>query len=48
MPDLLKRAILLLVAHWYEFRATSDRPSSRFPIPPAYDRLIAAYRARRL
>ena len=48
VPDLLKRAILLLVAHWYEFRAgfgPGDQPVS---FPAGYDRLIAGYRARRL
>ena len=30
VPDLLKRAILLLVGHWYEFRAHFGRLTSRF------------------
>jgi uncharacterized phiE125 gp8 family phage protein len=48
VPDLLKRAILLLVAHWYEFRAgfgPSDQPVS---YPVGYERLISGYRAGRL
>jgi uncharacterized phiE125 gp8 family phage protein len=48
VPDLLKRAMLLLVAHWYEFRAgfgPSDQPVA---YPPGYERLIATYRAARL
>lgn len=48
VPDLLKRAMLLLVAHWYEFRAgfgPSDQPVS---YPAGYERLIAGYRAGRL
>jgi uncharacterized phiE125 gp8 family phage protein len=48
VPDLLRRAILLLVAHWYEFRAgfgPSDQPVS---YPAGYGRLIAFYRAGRL
>lgn len=48
VPDLLKRAILVLVTHWYEFRAvyrTEDQPVS---IPPGFDRLIAGYRTGRL
>jgi uncharacterized phiE125 gp8 family phage protein len=48
VPDLLKRAILLLVAHWYEFRVgfgPADQPVS---YPAGYDRLIAGYRAGRL
>jgi uncharacterized phiE125 gp8 family phage protein len=48
VPDLLKRAILLLVAHWYEFRAgfgPSDQPVS---YPVGYERLISSCRAGRL
>jgi uncharacterized phiE125 gp8 family phage protein len=48
VPDLLKRAILLLVAHWYEFRTgfgPADQPVS---YPAGYDRLVAGYRAGRL
>lgn len=48
VPDVLKRAMLLLVAHWYEFRTgfgPADQPVS---YPAAYDRLIAGYRNMRL
>ena len=48
VPDLLCRAIVLLVAHWYEFRAgygPADQPVS---YPAGYERLIAGYRAGRL
>ncbi|OQM75212.1 head-tail connector protein [Manganibacter manganicus] len=48
VPDLLKRAILLLAAHWYEFRAgfgPSDQPVA---YPAGYERMIAGYRAGRL
>ena len=48
VPDLLKRAILLLVAHWYEFRSgfgPADQPVS---YPDGYERMIAFYRAGRL
>jgi uncharacterized phiE125 gp8 family phage protein len=48
VPERLKRAILVLVAHWYEFRAdfgVGDQPVS---IPPEFDRLIASYKRRRL
>ncbi len=43
-PEPLKRAMLMLVAHWYEFRGAfrpADQPVS---IPPGFDRLIAHYR----
>ncbi len=48
VPDPLKRAILLLVAHWYEFRAgygPADQPVS---YPAGFDRIVAGYRAGRL
>jgi uncharacterized phiE125 gp8 family phage protein len=48
VPDLLKRAIILLASHWFEFRAVlgaKDQPAS---YPRGYERLIAPYRMRRL
>ena len=48
VPDGLKRAILLLVAQWYEFRgayAASDQPVA---VPVGFDRLIAPYRDMRV
>ncbi len=48
VPDLLKRALLLLVAHWYEFRVgfvAGDQPAS---YPDGYARLIAPYRMARI
>lgn len=48
VPDLLKRAMLLLVAHWYEFRAAFGAADQPVSWPAGYDRLIAPYRARRL
>ena len=48
VPDLLKRAILLLVAHWYEFRAGFGPDEQPVSYPAGYDRLLAGYRARRL
>lgn len=48
VPDLLRRAIVLLVAHWYEFRSgfgPADQPVS---YPAGYERMIAPYRRRRL
>ena len=44
IPDTLKRAILLLVAHWYEFRGAispSDQPVS---IPAGFDALMMPFR----
>jgi uncharacterized phiE125 gp8 family phage protein len=48
VPDLLKRAIVVLAGHWFEFRASfapSDQPVS---YPPGYERLVAPFRQRRL
>lgn len=48
VPDLLKRAILLLVAHWFEFRASFGAQDQPVSFPHGYDRMLAGYRARRL
>lgn len=48
VPDLLRRAILLLAAHWYEFRTGFGPEDQPVSYPPAYERLIAGYRERRL
>lgn len=48
VPDLLRRAILMLVAHWYEFRATIEPRDQPASYPLGYDRLIAGYKTRRL
>jgi uncharacterized phiE125 gp8 family phage protein len=48
VPDMLIRAILLLVAHWYEFRGAfraSDQPVS---YPDGYLPLLRPYRKVRL
>ena len=44
VPDHLRRAILMLAAHWYEFRgavAPKDQPVS---LPPGFEALVAPYR----
>jgi len=48
LPDLIKRAILMLVGHWYEFRAVYGVGSQPVSIPVGFDRLIAGYREGRL
>ena len=48
VPDLLKRAMLLLVAHWYEFRTSFGPDDQPVSYPSGYDRLLSGYRARRL
>jgi uncharacterized phiE125 gp8 family phage protein len=48
VPDLLRRAILLLVAHWYEFRAGFGPDDQPVSYPAGYERMIVGYRAGRL
>lgn len=48
VPDLLKRAVLMLVAHWFEFRASFGAASQPVSHPDGYRRLISAYLPRRL
>jgi uncharacterized phiE125 gp8 family phage protein len=44
VPDGLKRAIMLLASHWYEFRGaeTFDRESAAWP--PSFERFVSRYR----
>ena len=48
VPDLLRRAILVLAAHWYEFRASYKPADQPVSYPAGYERMIAGYRDRRL
>ena len=48
VPDLIKRAMLALVAHWYEFRAVYSAGDQPVSFPPGYERLLAPWRERRL
>jgi uncharacterized phiE125 gp8 family phage protein len=48
VPDRLKRAVLLLVAHWYEFRADYGAVDQPVSIPADFERLVAGYRLARL
>ena len=48
VPDLLRRAIQVLVAHWFEFRAAFGPDEQPVAFPLGYQRMIAGYRARRL
>lgn len=48
VPDTLRRAMLLLVAHWFEFRAAFGPESQPVSFPGGYDRLIAPWRRGRL
>lgn len=48
VPDSLRRAILVLVAHWYEFRASVGPQDQPVSYPLGYDRLLASWKQRRL
>lgn len=48
VPDLLKRAVLMLVAHWFEFRASFGASEQPVSYPEGYRRLISAHLQRRL
>ena len=48
VPDSLRRAVLLLVAHWYEFRAAFDAARQPVSIPSGFSRLVASWRSGRL
>lgn len=48
VPDLLKRAILLLAAHLYEHRSGSMTDGQGSAWPSGYERLIAPFRMARL
>lgn len=48
VPDGLKRAMLLLVAHWFEFRGALPPDMQPASFPAGFDRLLAPFRQRRL
>jgi uncharacterized phiE125 gp8 family phage protein len=48
VPDLLKRAMLTLVAHWFEFRASFGAEHQPVSMPDGYRRLLSSFIARRL
>lgn len=48
VPDLLRRAILVLVAHWFEFRAAFEASDQPVSMPAGFQRLVSSYRKPRL
>lgn len=48
VPDGLKRAMLLHVAHMFAFRGVLPLESQPAGVPDGYERLIGSYRLRRL
>lgn len=48
IPDTLKRAILMLVAHWYEFRGAIPPHDQPVSLPSGFDALMRPFRGARL
>jgi len=48
VPDTLKRAILLLVAHWYEFRGAIPPSQQPVSLPPGFSALMMPFRRAHL
>ncbi|MFD0915869.1 head-tail connector protein [Pseudahrensia aquimaris] len=48
VPPALRRAILLLVAHWYEFRGAISPQDQPVSLPPGFDALMAPFNRVRL
>ncbi len=44
VPDTLKRAILLLVAHWYEFRGAVSPQDQPVSLPAGFETLISQFK----
>ena len=48
VPDTLRRAILLLCAHWYEFRGVVHPSEQPVSMPPGFDALVGEHARVRL
>ena len=48
VPQPIRQALLLLVAHWYEHRDPIEIGAAETAIPQAVSRLLAPFRSRRL
>ena len=48
VPGNLMRALMTIIAHWYEFRGAIEPADPTLPDPAGLERLIAPYRSRRL
>ena len=44
VPGTLRRAILLLLAHWYEFRGAIPPSQQPVSLPPGFETLVRGYR----
>ena len=48
VPDTLKRAILLLVAHWYEFRGAVSPQDQPVSIPAGFETMVRPWKGPKL
>ena len=48
VPDDVRQALLLLIAHWYENRSLEPKDTALPPIPNTVSSLLAPYKAARL
>ena len=48
VPQPIRQALLLLVAHWYENREPVEIGGSATPIPPGVSELLSPYRRRQV
>jgi uncharacterized phiE125 gp8 family phage protein len=48
VPDLLKRAVLMLVSHWFEFRASFGVGAQPVSMPDGHRRILSSFMTRRL
>ena len=48
VPQTIRQALLLLVAHWYENREPVEIGATATPIPPAVSELLSPYRRRQV
>jgi len=44
VPDTLKRALQMLIAHWYEFRGAISPGDQPVSIPPGFEALIHPFK----
>ncbi|MDD9910838.1 MAG: head-tail connector protein [Ahrensia sp.] len=48
IPQLIKRAVLMLVAHWYEFRGAVSAQDQPVSLPPGFEAVLNRFRRFRL
>ena len=48
VPQSIRQALLLLIAHWYENREPVEIGATATPIPPAVSELLSPYRRRQV